>query len=85
MVGGGYVADTPGIRSLGLWDIEPSELDAYFVEIHPHVADCRFSDCTHTDEPDCGVRAAVERGQISPERYDSYLRMREELADLFIY
>ncbi len=83
--GGGYVADTPGIRSLGLWDIEPSELDAYFIDIHPHVSACRFSDCTHTTEPDCGVRAALARGDISPERYDSYIRMREELDTQYIY
>lgn len=83
--GGGYVADTPGIRSLALWDIEPDELDAYFIEIHTHIAECRFSDCTHTDEPGCGVRAAVERGEISPERYDSYLRLREELAEQYVY
>ncbi len=85
VVGGGYVADTPGIRSLALWDIEPTELDAYFIEIHPHVVECRFSDCTHTSEPGCGVRAAVERGEISPERYDSYVRMRDELEEQYIY
>ncbi len=83
--GGGYVADTPGIRSLAPWDIEPDELDAYFIEIHQHVVDCRFSNCTHTDEPGCGVRAAVERGEISAERYDSYLRLREELAAQYVY
>jgi len=85
VIGGGYVADTPGIRSLGLWDIEPGELDAYFVEIHPHVVECRFSDCTHVDEPGCGVRSAVERGEISPERYESYLRLRAELEKQYIY
>ena len=73
---GGYVADTPGIRSLGLWDIEPEELDGYFVEISPHVADCEFSDCTHTHEPGCAVLAAVERGEISRSRYESYVRLR---------
>ena len=83
--GGGYVADTPGIRQIAPWDVEPSELDAYFVEIHPHVAGCRFSDCTHTNEPGCGVRAAVESGSISPERYDSYLRLREELEEQYVY
>ena len=73
---GGYVADTPGIRTLALWDTEPEELDAYFVELRDLVADCQFSDCTHTHEPDCAVRKAVEEGKISPERYASYLRMR---------
>ncbi len=82
---GGYIADTPGIRGLAVWDVEPGELDGYFREIHPHVSECRFSDCTHINEPDCGVRAAVERGEISPERYDSYLRLRAELEDQYVY
>jgi ribosome biogenesis GTPase len=74
--GGGYVADTPGLKALALWDIEPEELDAYFVEISPLVAECEFSDCTHIHEPGCAVIKAVEKGKISPERYDSYLRIR---------
>jgi ribosome biogenesis GTPase / thiamine phosphate phosphatase len=79
---GGYVADTPGIRSLALFDLEPAEVDAYYREIGPLVSQCQFSDCTHTHEPNCAVRAAVEDGRVSPERYDSYLRLREEQADL---
>jgi ribosome biogenesis GTPase len=74
--GGGYVADTPGLKALALWDIEPEELDAYFREIRPLVAECDFSDCTHIHEPGCAVIAALERGEISPERYDSYIRIR---------
>jgi len=73
---GGYVADTPGIRSLALWDTEPEELDAYFIEMRPLVADCQFSDCTHTHEPGCAVLAAVEAGRVAPQRYRSYLRLR---------
>ncbi len=73
---GGYVADTPGIRSLALWDTEPEELDAYFVELRDLVPDCQFNDCTHTHEPGCAVREAVEAGRVSPERYTSYLRLR---------
>lgn len=79
---GGYVADTPGIRSLALFDLEPGEIDAYYREIEPLVAQCQFSDCTHTHEPNCAVRAAVEDGRVSAERYDSYLRLREEQEDL---
>jgi ribosome biogenesis GTPase len=75
--GGGWVADTPGIRSLGLWDLEPEELDGYFVEIKPFVDQCQYNDCTHTHEPGCAVRAAVEAGLIAPSRYESYVRMRE--------
>lgn len=76
LAGGGYVADTPGLKALALWDIEPEELDAYFPELRSRVADCSFSDCTHVHEPGCAVRQAVEAGQIHPARYQSYLRMR---------
>lgn len=75
---GGYVADTPGIRGLALFNLEEWEIDAYFREIAPLVAGCQFSDCSHRHEPKCAVREAVEDGRISPERYDSYLRLREE-------
>lgn len=75
--GGGYVADTPGIRSLGLWDVEPEELDAYFVDIKPYVGHCEFGDCTHLNEPGCAVRRAVEAGEVAPSRYDSYQRLRQ--------
>ncbi len=74
--GGGYVADLPGMRSLSLWDTEPEELDAYFPELAQLVSQCQFSDCHHRTEPGCAVRAAVEAGTVSPERYDSYLRLR---------
>jgi len=73
---GGFVADTPGLKAFALWDIEPDELDAYFPEMRTLVSECEFSDCTHLHEPGCAVIAAVERGQISPERYDSYHRIR---------
>lgn len=74
--GGGYVADTPGWKSLALWDTEPEEMDAYFPELRDLVAYCQFSDCTHIHEPGCAVRAALEAGKIHPQRYDSYLRLR---------
>ncbi len=76
---GGYVADTPGLREAGFFDIEPEELAWHFVEMRPYLADCRFSSCTHTHEPDCAVKAAVEAGEISEERYESYWRMLEEV------
>jgi ribosome biogenesis GTPase len=75
--GGGFVADTPGLRSLALWDTEPEELDAYFREIGPLVAECRFNNCSHRSEPGCAVRSAVEAGRVSAARYDSYLRLRD--------
>lgn len=73
---GGYVADTPGVKAFALWDIEPEELDAYFPEISKRVADCQFSDCSHDHEPGCAVRDAVEAGDIDPDRYESFLRIR---------
>ncbi len=72
---GGYVADTPGLREAGFFDIEPEELAWHFVEMRPHLSDCHFSSCTHTHEPDCAVKAAVRAGAISEERYDSYCRL----------
>lgn len=74
--GGGYVADTPGLKALALWDVDPHELDGYFPELRRLVADCQFSDCTHQQEPGCAVRKALARGEISLSRYESYLRMR---------
>ena len=76
LAGGGYVADTPGWKALALWDTEPEEIDGYFPELRERVAYCQFSDCTHIHEPGCAVLVAVEQGEVHPERYDSYLRLR---------
>jgi ribosome biogenesis GTPase len=76
VVGGGYVADTPGWKSLALWDTEPEEMEAYFPELAPLVAGCQFSDCSHTHEPGCAVQAALKAGKIHPERFDSFLRLK---------
>ncbi len=73
--GGGWVADTPGVRQMSLWDVAPEEVEAYFVEFPRYVADCRFPDCSHTHESGCRVKAAVADGDISQLRYESYLRM----------
>lgn len=75
-----WIADTPGIRSYAIWDVQAEELDAYFREIAPLVSQCEFSDCTHTHEPGCAVIKAVHAGQISEQRYDSYVKLREELS-----
>lgn len=75
VAGGGYVADTPGIRELGLWQIPSTELARCFPEFRAHLGACAFNDCTHVHEPRCGLRAAVEAGRVSEERYDSYRRM----------
>jgi len=76
LAGGGYVADTPGWKSLALWDTEPEEMEAYFPELRDLVQDCQFSDCTHTHESNCAVQAAVKDGRVHPERFDSFLRLR---------
>ncbi len=78
---GGYLADSPGIRSLSLWDTQPEELDGYFPELRPLVSHCQFSDCAHLSEPGCAVRAAVLAGSVHPERYRSYLRLRHTQAE----
>lgn len=76
---GGYLADTPGLRTLTIWDVEPEELDGYFVDVAPYVSQCKFNNCAHNNEPDCAVRAAVENGKISRSRYQSYQALRQEL------
>jgi ribosome biogenesis GTPase len=75
----GYVIDTPGLREVGLWDLPVDRLDSCFPEIRARRDECRFGDCRHVAEPDCAVRDAVSAGEISAERYDSYLRLLEEL------
>ncbi len=78
---GGFVADTPGLREIGLWGLEPSQLADCFPEFRPLTALCRFADCTHTVEPGCEVRAALSRGEISASRHESYVKLREELEE----
>jgi ribosome biogenesis GTPase len=74
---GGYMGDTPGLKSLALWDTEPEELDGYFPEIASLVSQCKFNDCTHKPTAiGCAVRKAVETGLVHPERYESYVRLR---------
>lgn len=78
LASGGFIIDTPGIRGFGLVDIRPEEIALYFPEMLKASEDCRFTPCTHTHEPGCAVKAAVEAGTISAERYSSYLGMLEE-------
>ena len=72
---GGYIIDTPGIKGFGTFDMEPEELTGYFKEIFHFSSQCRFSNCTHTHEPGCAVREAVEHHYIAQSRYQSYLSM----------
>lgn len=77
--GAGGVIDTPGTREFGLWDVDPDELALFFPEMRPLVGQCKFGlDCRHDEEPGCAIRQAVLGGQISPRRYQSYMRLRTE-------
>ena len=77
--GVGFVIDTPGLREVGLWALPPEHLDRCFPEIRALSTECRYADCRHVAEPECAVRAAVDAGTVSDARYDSYLRLLEEL------
>lgn len=82
---GSWLADTPGIRSLNLWDIEPEELDAWYVDIAPLVAECRFGNCAHRDEPGCAVRQAVTEGNVSERRWRSFRQLYDELEAQYAF
>jgi ribosome biogenesis GTPase len=75
---GGFVADTPGIRSFGLWDLTPEEVDYYFREFRRFIDECRFNDCTHHHEPGCAILDALESGEIAETRYKSFLVLFDE-------
>ena len=75
---GGWVIDTPGIKGFGTFNMEPEEICGYFKEIFRFSKDCRFSNCTHTHEPGCAVRQAVEDHYIAQSRYASYLSMLDD-------
>lgn len=78
LASGGFIVDTPGLRGFGLVDLEKEEIAKYFPEMLRVADDCRFAPCTHTHEPGCAVKEAVEAGEISYDRYSSYLGMIEE-------
>ena len=78
LASGGFIIDTPGIRGFGLVDLAREEIALYFPEMLKASEGCRFTPCTHTHEPGCAVKAAVEDGSISYERYSSYLGMLED-------
>lgn len=79
--GGGYVADTPGLRGIEPYDLDPEMLEQYFPEMELYLGGCRFSPCTHLHEPGCAVRGAVEAGEIAPSRYESYVKLYEEARE----
>ena len=73
-----YIVDTPGVKGFGTFDMEVEEISHYFVEFFELSKDCRYGNCTHTHEPGCAVLEALERGEIAPSRYQSYLSMLED-------
>jgi ribosome biogenesis GTPase / thiamine phosphate phosphatase len=77
--GGGYLVDTPGFSEVGMWGVDPRSLADSFPDFRPFLGDCRYADCRHRREPGCKVRAALEGGAIAADRYESYLRLLEEL------
>ncbi|MBO5951513.1 MAG: ribosome small subunit-dependent GTPase A [Bacteroidaceae bacterium] len=75
---GGWIIDSPGIKGFGLYDMNPEEISHYFTEIFEYSDGCKYGNCTHTNEPHCAVKKAVEDGKISISRYASYLSMLED-------
>ncbi len=76
---GGNLIDSPGIREFGLWQVSLEQAASGFIEFRPWLGQCRFRDCLHEDEPGCRIRSAVEQGEISEQRWDSYRRIIESL------
>ena len=78
---GASVADTAGLREVGLWLVPPDELPLCFPEFEHYLGKCQFNDCAHLTEPGCAVRAALELGEIYPSRYESYVKLRAEATE----
>jgi ribosome biogenesis GTPase len=79
LAGGGFLVDTPGFSDVGLWGVDPGELDDCFPEFRPGLAQCRYADCRHRSEPGCRIRSMVATGEIDESRHQSYLILLEEL------
>ena len=75
---GGEVADTPGIREVGLWGVDTKNLDLYFPEMEPYLGECKYTDCIHVSEPRCAIVDAVNTGKISDVRYQSYISLKND-------
>jgi ribosome biogenesis GTPase len=78
---GGNLIDSPGVREFGLWHLEPDEVTEAFVEFRPYLGGCKFRDCKHLDDPGCLLREAVEKGEISEIRFDSYHRIIDSMTE----
>jgi ribosome biogenesis GTPase len=80
--GGGYCVDTPGIRSFGVWELSKAEVKNHFTDFAPFSSTCKYPDCNHVSEPECGVLKALEAGSIAPLRYESYVNLLDEIASI---
>lgn len=78
---GGDLIDSPGVREFNLWHVNANTLEAAFIDFEPFRGQCRFRDCRHLREPDCALREAAARGDLTPERLDNFLRIRDTLKD----
>jgi ribosome biogenesis GTPase len=78
---GGYVADTPGLREIGLWDIKPEDLAELYPEIRARAGQCKFRNCAHIGEPECAIKQAVDEKNIASERYETYVRIYQSLRE----
>lgn len=78
---GGYIVDTPGFSAMELTAIDPQQLPLYFPDFRPYLGACRFQPCSHSHEPDCAIKQAVEEGKIQQERYDAYLTLYQEIEE----
>ena len=75
LAGGGFLADTPGLRQLALWDVSDSDIDQLFPEFAPFLPLCRYGNCAHISDDGCAVRAAAESEMVNPRRYVSYVKL----------
>lgn len=74
----GHLIDSPGVRSFTLWSMDPKKIASYFIEFQPYLGHCRFNDCMHLKEPGCAILSAVQEGNISESRYESYQRLMKK-------
>lgn len=80
-----FILDTPGFSSLGVFDLEKEELESHYPEFSPYKNQCKFRPCSHTHEPDCGIKVALENGKLSKIRYQNYLQIYQEMKEKKIY
>ena len=74
---GAMIIDTPGMRELGMWEVSVG-LDKTFQDVEQYLGKCKFSDCTHTNEPGCKILEAIENGELSQDRFNSYIKLQNE-------